>query len=160
MKRTVILAMAIIALAIIAIGSALFALGLTSRLWIGSRDVVGERAALDTLTHISDAQTKYVAVHGEYGTFDRLVREEYLEEGFADRSLTRRYIYNMKVVPPSADKPSFYSVNADPREKPRSDVSKYIFGPTWRHFYIDSQVSGIRVNKLQPASASDPPLKE
>jgi len=73
MKRIVIIAMAIIAIAI----GGLTGLGLIGYFRIGSRDVVGERAALDTLRRISDAQHKYLTVHGEYGTFDQLVREEY-----------------------------------------------------------------------------------
>jgi type II secretory pathway pseudopilin PulG len=147
MRRLVIVVLVIIVV--------LLALSVTSFMLIGIRDVVGERTAIRNLQRITEAQTKYLTARGEYGTFPQLVRDGFLEEGFADDLVAKRYVFSIKVMPKSAGEPTFYSVNADPRGK-----DSYIFIPTWRHFYADSEIRGIRVNKRQPATANDPPLEK
>ena len=110
---------------------------------------VDEAAAISTLRAIAQAQTAYsISNAGDYGSFEQLAAGGFLDSRF-NRSKPKIYGYvlTMKASSKStgADESS-YSCNADP--DPTANRSG-------RHFYIDSDSTGVRVNAAQPASASD-----
>ena len=109
-----------------------------------------EAAAARTLQTIRDSQADYYLGHrGAFGTFDELIKEGSLDGRFAGEApLIAGYVFTMKVRQRSTTEPAFYYVNADPQ------------GGTGNHFYIDPNVSTIRVNPTQPAAASDLPISQ
>ncbi len=113
-----------------------------------------ETAATQTLDTIRKVQADYSLGHrGAYGSFDDLIREGALDERFkGDAPVSNGYVFTMKVVPKSTNQPSAYSVNADPQ------VKEGIAATGKNHFYIDPNVSTIRVNADQPATGGDPPI--
>ena len=110
-----------------------------------------ENAAIQQLDALRKVQADYSLGHrGEYGTFEQLVKSGSLEdERFAsDPPAVQGYVYTMKVTPPANGQRAFYSINADPQEG----------GTGTNHFYLDPDVSTIRVNPEKPAAPTDPPL--
>ena|SRR5688572_11917543 len=116
--------------------------------WKAATKAGNEAAAVRTLQTIRDSQATYYLGHrGTYGTFDELIKDGSLDSKFAGEApLVSGYIYTMKVRQRSATEPAFYFVNADPQ------------GGTGNHFYIDPNVSTIRMNETQPAVATDPSI--
>ena len=116
--------------------------------WKAATKAGNEAAAVRTLQTIRDSQaTFYLGHRGAYGTFDELIKDGSLDPQFAGESpLVSGYVYTMKVRQRSATEPAFYFVNADPQ------------GGVGNHFYIDPNVSTIRVNDAQPAAATDPSI--
>lgn len=110
-----------------------------------------ETAAAQTLDTIRKVQADYALGHrGEYGTFDQLIQDGSLDERFAGEApVVQGYVFTMRVVPRSANQQAFYSVNADPIE-----------GAGSNHFYIDPNISTVRINPDAPASATDLPLTQ
>lgn len=112
-----------------------------------------ETAATQTLLKISEAEIRYANSHrGQFGTFDELRKDNSLDERFeGDAPVISGYVYTLKVVPRSSGQPATFSVNADPQQ----------FGSTGsRYFYIDPDVSTVRVNMEKPASATDPTISQ
>jgi prepilin-type N-terminal cleavage/methylation domain-containing protein len=109
-----------------------------------------EAAAAKTMQTIRESQADfYLGNRGDYGTFDQLIKEESLDSRFAgDAPLISGYVFTMKVRQRSANEAAFYSINADPQ------------GGTGKHFYLDPNISTIRVNNTQPATAADPPIAQ
>ena len=109
-----------------------------------------EAAAARTLQTIRDTQADYYLGHrGEFGTFDQLIKDGSLDSRFAGESpLIAGYIFTMKVRQRSPNEPAFYFVNADPQDQ------------TANHFYLDPNISTIRVNPTQPATANDLPISQ
>ena len=114
-----------------------------------------ETSAIQTLEMIRKEQAGYVMSHrGEYGTFEQLLKDDSLDERFSgDKPVINGYIFTIKVVQKSSNQPASYSVNADPQ------VSEGVAATGKRHFYVDPNVSTIRENLEQPASATDPPIQ-
>ncbi len=113
-----------------------------------------EASAIKTLQAIAAEEAKYsIDNRGEYGTFDQLLKAGYLDERFGEDSpVVSGYIFNLKVTPKAPNRPPTYSVNADPQQP------EGVGATGTRFFYIDPNVSTIRVNKEGPASRTDPPL--
>ena len=111
-----------------------------------------EAAAIGSLKTIRDSQIDYAMGHrGEYGTFDQLLKEGYLDQRYTgDEPLVSGYIFRLKVTPKASNQPSSYTINADPQE-PGATGSRY--------FYIDSKLNTPRENTEQPATATDPPIE-
>jgi len=109
-----------------------------------------ETAAAKTLQTVRETQADYYLGHrGEYGTFEQLLKDGSLDERFTgDAPLIQGYIFTMKVKPRTPSEPAGYSVNADPQ------------GGVGNHYYIDPNISTIRVNPAQPATATDPPIAQ
>jgi prepilin-type N-terminal cleavage/methylation domain-containing protein len=109
-----------------------------------------EAAAAKTLQTIRDSQADYYLGHrGEYGSFDQLIKDGSLDSRFAgDAPLISGYTFTMKVKQRTPGEPASYSVNADPQDG------------TGNHFYIDPNVSTIRINATQPATANDLPISQ
>lgn len=111
-----------------------------------------EAVALNSLRSIAAEEANYVARAGHYATLPQLVEASALDARFAgDPPSISGYVLTMKVQPVSDDRPPFFSVNADP-------VQSGGFAPTGkRHFYLDSEVTGIRVSEGRQATAHDRP---
>jgi Tfp pilus assembly protein PilE len=109
-----------------------------------------ETAAIDTLRQIAERQAQYASKRkGEFGTFDELIKDTGLNENLKGENPTfNGYVFRLKVEKRAAGKSPFYSINADP-EASASGI---------RHFYIDSNLSTIRVSEEGEASPSSPPL--
>lgn len=116
------------------------------------RIAANEADALTALEGIAAAQQLYLESKSEYGTFRQLVESGIFNAPLEGDSLVSRgYSYTLKVTPRAEGRPPSFSVNADP-------LSRDGEGATGRrHFYLDSNLVGIRFNDERPASASDPP---
>lgn len=114
-----------------------------------------ETSAIQTLEMIRKEEAGYMMSHrGEYGTFEQMLKDQMLDERFTgDKPVINGYTFTLKVVPKSSTQPATFSVNADPQ------VTDGIAATGKRHFYVDPNVSTIRENPEQPASATDPPLQ-
>ncbi len=114
-----------------------------------------ETSAIQTLETIRKVQADYMmGKRGEYGTFEQLIKEGNLDERFAgEKPVVNGYVFTIKVTPKSSNQPATYTVNADPQ------VADGLAATGKRHFYIDPNVSTIRENGEQPATATDPPIQ-
>lgn len=113
---------------------------------------VDETAAIAALHTISLAQRTYSVTNGgDYGTFEQLVKGDYLDSRFSgDKPKMKGYVLSMTVIPRGAGSgEGSYSVNAD-AEAPQIG----------RHFYLDSTSGLIHINASQSASASDQTLDQ
>jgi len=111
-----------------------------------------ESTALSSLASIQAAEQLYLETNGQYATFPQLVEAGVFQAPLAGDSLVSGgYAYTLKVRPKTDAASSFYSVNADPQRSGGRDATGR------RHFYIDSEVTGIRYNEARPAMASDKP---
>lgn len=113
---------------------------------------VNEADALYTLELIAAAEHIHLQAYGEYGTVRQLTDAGILQTEFGGEPPARAgYAYAVRLTPKTgADAPT-YSVNADPlRASGREATGR-------RHFYISSEVIGVRVNEDRPATAADKP---
>ena len=128
--------------------------------WLGlkmSRDAArrrvvnaNEAAAIYTLEQIAAAeQLHFQTYEGRYASFRQLLDAGLFRAPLdGDRITSSGYAFTLKVTPSADGQASSYSANADPLEG----------GVTGnRHFYIDSNVIGIRFSEGRPATAADPP---
>lgn len=112
-----------------------------------------EATALSALASIQAAEQIYLETNGQYATFSQLVEAGVFQAPLTGDSLVSGgYAYTLKVRPKTDTATPFYSVNADPQ---RGGGARDATGR--RHFYIDSEVTGIRYNEERPATASDKP---
>jgi Tfp pilus assembly protein PilE len=111
-----------------------------------------ESTALSALASIQAAEQLYLETNGQYATFPQLVEAGVFQAPLTgDALVSGGYIFALKVRPRTDAASSFYSVNADPQRSGGRDATGR------RHFYIDSEVTGIRFNEERPATASDKP---
>jgi hypothetical protein len=116
------------------------------------RIAANEAETLSALEGIAAAQQLYLQSFSQYGTFRQLVEAGVFRAPLEGDSLVANgYTYALRVTPRTEGQPSSFSVNADPL------VSDGAGATGKRHFYLDSNVVGIRVNDERPARASDPP---
>ena len=121
-----------------------------------SLNVANEAAAIRTLQTIYSAQTQYMLSHAEeYGTFDQLRTDNYLDQRFAGTSpVVEGYGFTIKLTPKSGSgEAAAYSVNADPKQDDETTTAGA------RHLYMDSSSNVIHASATQPATANDPPLQ-
>ena len=109
-----------------------------------------ESNALTHLEGIQAAQDYYFRVNGQYGTFQQLVDSGIFQpELSGDPPTGHGYVYTVRVQPKSDAQPASYTVNADPvRSEGREATGR-------RHFFISSEVVGVRVNETRPATKDD-----
>ena len=69
-----------------------------------------------------------------------------------DEPVVQGYVFKLKVTPKSRNQAPSFAVNANPQ------VSEGISATGKRYFYIDPNVSTIRVNDEKEATAEDSPL--
>ncbi|MEA2204822.1 MAG: type pilus assembly protein PilE [Blastocatellia bacterium] len=114
--------------------------------WKNATKTGNEAAATQMLIRISQNEADYYLGHrGDYGTFEQLIKEGFDDRFVGDAPLVSGYVFTLKVRPRSATEAAFFTVNADPQ------------GGVGNHFYIDPNLSTIRMNPDQPATATDPP---
>jgi hypothetical protein len=120
-----------------------------------SLNVANEAGAIRTLQTLSRAQTQYMLSHAEeYGTFDQLVQDNYLDQRFAGSTpVVEGYAFTLKLTRKSDSGSAAYTVNADPKQADGASTGGA------RHLYLDSGSNVVRANASQPATASDPPLQ-
>ncbi len=109
-----------------------------------------EAAAIYTLEQIAAAeQLHFETYEGRYGTFQQLLDAGLFKAPLDGERITAAgYTFTIKLAPAAAGQAASYSVNADPLEP----------GVTGnRHFYIDSNITGMRYSEGRPATATDPP---
>ena len=120
-----------------------------------SLNVANEAAAIRTLQTIFRGQSQYMLSHAEeYGTFDQLVQDNYLDQRFTGSApVVEGYAFTIKLTPKSDSGSAAYSVNADPQQADGTSTGGA------RHLYLDSSSNVVRANAQRPASANDPPLQ-
>ncbi|MDT4955661.1 MAG: hypothetical protein QOJ02_3799 [Acidobacteriota bacterium] len=122
-----------------------------------SLNVANEAAAIRTLQTIYRAQTQYMLSHAEeYGTFDQLKTDNYLDQRFAGAApVVEGYAFTMKLTPKSGSgEAAAFSINADPKQQ---DDGTSTAGA--RHLYMDSSSNVVHASATQSATANDPPLQ-
>jgi hypothetical protein len=111
-----------------------------------------EGGALYTLELISAAEQIHLQNYGQYGTLQQLTDSGILQMTFGgDPPSAAGYAYRVRLTPKTDASAPAYSVNADPVRAGGRDATGR------RHFYISSEVIGIRISEDRPAAASDPP---
>ena len=111
-----------------------------------------EAAALRVIRNVEYQQRLHRSESGTYATFDELVAGGGLDARFSGPSpAVDGYVFTLKVTPAGEGRPPFFSINADP-------VQSEGFSATGRrHFYFDSEITGIRVSEGRQAAATDRP---
>lgn len=111
-----------------------------------------EASALAALENIQAAEQLYFQSHGEYATFQQLVAEGVFQtKQSGDALVNDGYRFTLRVTPKADAAGPTYSVNADPLRAGGRDATGR------RHFFISSEVTGVRYNEERPANASDKP---
>ena len=111
-----------------------------------------ESAALANLDNIQAAEQLYFEANGQYGTFRQLIDSGIFQaEVSGDPPVASGYVFTVKVQPGTDTQPAAYSVNADPVRAGGRDATGR------RHFFISSEVTGIRYNETRPATKDDKP---
>lgn len=111
-----------------------------------------ESSALGSLEVIQAAEQLYYETYGRYGTF-----REMAEAGIFQTELTgdplvgHGYTFTLRVRPKTETEPASYAVNADPIRAGGGDATGR------RHFFIGSDVTGVRFNETRPATKDDKP---
>ncbi len=109
-----------------------------------------ESSALGSLEAIQAAEQLHFETYGQYATFRQLVDAGILQSELdGDPPVGRGYSYTFRVQPRTEAQPAAYSVNADPVRAGGRDATGR------RHFFIGSDVTGVRFNETRPANASD-----
>ena|SRR5437660_430616 len=111
-----------------------------------------EASALATLENIQAQEQSFLETGGQYATFRQLADAGIIQAPLdGDTLLSDGYKFTLKVTPKTDSQPPAYSVNADPERAVGRDATGR------RHFFISSEVTGIRFNEERPATASDKP---
>jgi hypothetical protein len=111
-----------------------------------------EVTARSSMKNIQAAEQLYVETYGQYATFSQLVEAGVFQAPLdGDKLVSEGYVYTIKVTPKTDTSASTYSVNADPVRAFGGDATGH------RHFFISSEVTGLRFNEERPATASDKP---
>ncbi|HZB47332.1 MAG TPA: hypothetical protein VE360_18875, partial [Pyrinomonadaceae bacterium] len=104
-------------------------------------------AALTNLENIQAAEQLYFEANGQYGTFQQLIDSGIFQaEVSGDPPTASGYAFTVRVQPKTDAQPAAYSVNADPVRTGERDATGR------RHFYIGSDVIGVRFNETRPES--------
>jgi hypothetical protein len=111
-----------------------------------------ESAALTNLENIQAAEQLYFETNGQYGTFRQLIDSGVFQaEVSGDPPVASGYVFTVKVQPRTDAQPPAYSVNADPVRADGRDATGR------RHFFVSSEVIGVRFNESRPATKDDKP---
>jgi hypothetical protein len=109
-----------------------------------------ESAALTNLENIQAAEQLYFEANGQYGTFRQLIDSGIFQaEVSGDPPTASGYAFNVRVQPKTDAQPAAYSVNADPVRAGGRDATGR------RHFFVSSEVIGVRFNESRPATKDD-----
>ena len=109
-----------------------------------------EAAAVAAINTIKTAEAKYAIDHkSQYGTFEQLFAEGYLDKRFnTDRPNVRGYIFTLTLI----DKPEKRAVSFQLHANP--EIAEGI-GATGRIFYYSEPDAGIYFNREKVASSDD-----
>jgi len=111
-----------------------------------------ESAALTNLENIQAAEQLYFEANGQYGTFQQLIDSGIFQAAVSgDPPTASGYVFNVRVQPKTDTQPASYSVNADPVRAEGRDATGR------RHFFVSSEVIGVRFNESRPATKDDRP---
>jgi hypothetical protein len=111
-----------------------------------------ESATLAALEGIAAAQQLYLQTNSRYGTFRELVEAGVFQAPLSgDTLVSHGYAFTLRVTPRTEAQPPSFKVNADPLSRGGEAATGR------RHFYLDSDLVGIRVNEERPAGPGDPP---
>ena len=111
-----------------------------------------ESAALTNLENIQAAEQLYFETNGQYGTFRQLIDSGIFQaEVSGDPPVASGYVFDVRVQPKADAQPASYSVNADPVRAGGRDATGR------RHFFVSSEVIGVRFNDSRPATKDDKP---
>jgi len=111
-----------------------------------------ESAALTNLENIQAAEQLYFEANGQYGTFQQLIDSGVFQAQVSgDPPVASGYVFTVKVQPRTDTQPAAYSVNADPVRAGGRDATGR------RHFFISSEVTGVRYHESRPATKDDRP---
>ncbi len=139
---------------VIAIIALLIGVGIPA--WKAMINNGNETTAVQTIQTMKTLQTSYASRHqGKFAAnFDELIKSVQLDEKFkGERPVVNGYIFSMTVEEPSATRPAFYSINADPQ------VSEGVQSTGTRHFYFDSNLGTTKsTDENRPAKADDPSI--
>ena len=114
------------------------------------RMAANESSALGTLEAIQAAEQLYYETYGRYGTFKEMAEAGIFETALkGDPPVGSGYAFTLKVQPKTETQPAGFSVNADPVRTGERDATGR------RHFYIGSDVTGVRFNETRPATKDD-----
>lgn len=119
-----------------------------------ARVMANESTAIDTVDLIAAAQRIHLEAFGRYGGIQELKDAGILNVEFAgEPPAYEGYAFTVKLAP-SADGSAAggFSVNADPVVAAGDDATGQ------RHFYLDSETSGIRYHESRPATPADKAL--
>jgi hypothetical protein len=109
-----------------------------------------ESWALGSLEAIQAAEQLYYETNGRYGTFAEMVEAGIFQTDLTgDPPVGHGYTFTLKVQPKTETQPAAYTVNADPVRAGGSDATGR------RHFFIGSDVTGVRFNETRPANKDD-----
>lgn len=124
--------------------------------WSAMMKSGNETAAAQTMDKIRIFQAQFAAKNkGRFApNFDELIRVVGMDEGFkGERPVVNGYVFAMTVEEPSASKPAFYSVTADPQ------VAEGVTATGSIHYYTDSSIGTIkRTDENRQAKADDQSL--
>ncbi len=113
---------------------------------------VNEADALYTLELLAAAEHVHLQAYGKYGTVKQLTDSGILQTEFGgDPPARSGYVYTVKLTPKGDAQAPTYSINADPIQATGREATGH------RHFYISSEVIGVRYNEDRPATATDKP---
>ncbi len=111
-----------------------------------------EADTLAALEGIAAAQQLYLQTYSRYGTFKEMVEAGVFQAPLSGDSLVSHgYTFTLRVTPKTEAQPPSFKVNADPLSREGEAATGR------RHFYLDSDLVGIRVNEDRPAGPGDPP---
>ena len=109
-----------------------------------------ESSALGTLEAIQAAEQLYYETYGQYGTFAQMAEAGILQTDLTgDPPIGHGYAFSLKVQPKTETQPATYTVNADPVRAGDSAATGR------RHFFIGSDITGVRFNETRPATKDD-----
>lgn len=129
-------------------------IGVGSFAWQSMIKSGNEATAAQSLDKIRTFQAQYAAKsRGKFANFDELIKSVGLDEKFAgERPVINGYIFTLTVDEPSATKPAFYKVTAEPQ------VNSGVTATGTRYFYTDSSVSTIKASEDGPATETSPSI--
>ena len=111
-----------------------------------------EASALAALENIQAQEQFFLETKGEYATFRQLAEAGAIQAPLSgDALVSDGYRFTLKVTPKNGAQGPTYSVNADPVRGGGRDATGR------RHFFISSEVTGVRYNEERPATAADRP---
>ena len=111
-----------------------------------------ESSALTNLEQIQAAEDIYFRTNGEYGTLQQLIDSGIFSSTVSgDPPVASGYVYTVRVQPRTGTQAPSYRVTADPVRAVGRDATGR------RHFFISSEVTGVRYNESRPATRDDRP---